>query len=419
MKASKRPVVHCIAIGSELLSADRLDTNSQEIQRILLDAGIRVGRCSVVDDDVRQIAVEVKAAVESAELVICTGGLGPTTDDVTREAVAEAAGVPLVEDPKALADIEAFFRTRGRRIAASNRRQALVPEGGEVLSNPLGTAPGFVKSVEGKPVFCLPGVPAEMRALMREAVVPRLVAAAGSLQVEIAQARVHIAGITESSVNDQIQEILSAPELRVGITAHQSIITIELSAEGEGAADRVEGVKQKLYAIFGDRIFSEGATDKVEDVVGRLLIEQGITLALAESCTGGLVGHLMTDVAGISSVFLEGVVAYSVEAKMRTLKVPEDVIQKHGQVSREVAGAMAQGVAERAGARAGIGITGIAGPGGGTPEKPVGTVHMAVFLDGKIRDKKYVLGGDRDMIKMRSARLALDLLRRTVLGLDS
>jgi nicotinamide-nucleotide amidase len=417
MKADQGPAIQCIAIGSELLSADRLDTNTHEIQGMLLEAGLRVRRCALVDDDAGEIARAVKTAAASSDAVICTGGLGPTADDVTREGVADAAGVPLVEDAAALADIEAFFRTRGRGIAASNRRQALIPEGGEKLTNPLGTAPGFVKAVRGTPVYCLPGVPSEMRALMKDGVVPRLLSGLAARPARIVQARVHIAGITESSVNDQIEEVLSTPGLLVSIMAHQSTITIKLTAEGEGAQALVDASKKKLGSIFGDRIFSEGEVQRMEEVVGKLLIERGITLGLAESCTGGLAGHLMTDVPGISAVFLEGAVAYSVEAKKRTLKVPEKVIEEHGQVSREVAKAMAKGIAERAGARAGIGITGIAGPGGGTVEKPVGTVHMAVFLDGELRDRKYVFGGDRDMIKMRSARLALDLLRRAVLGL--
>jgi nicotinamide-nucleotide amidase len=370
----------------------------------------------VIGDRADRIAAEVRAATEEADFVIVTGGLGPTEDDVTRRGVAAAGDVPLVEDRAALKQIERFFQRRNREMSESNRGQALIPQGGGLFPNPIGTAPGFELIINGHPVFCLPGVPEEMRLLMKKYVLPRLSDGKGRKQARPARVRLHLAGITESSVNEQIKGLASLADLKVGITVHHSVITIQVSARDDGGAGRLEAAREDLRKIFGNRIFGEGTDNRIEEAVGRLLIEKGITFALAESCTGGLLGHMMTSVPGISDVFLEGTVAYSVDAKMRTLAVPEKLLQEHGQVSSQVARAMAQGAAERAGARAGIGITGIAGPGGGTPEKPVGTVHMAVFLDGALWDRRYMFGGDRNMIKRRSATLALDLLRRAVLG---
>lgn len=412
---SDLPGVHLIAIGAELLSGDRLETNAHELQRMLLDAGFVTARDVVVGDDVEEIAAVVKTAAVEADVVIATGGLGPTVDDMTREAVASAAGVGLREDPRALADIEGFFEKLGREMKSSNRRQALVPEGGEVLPNPIGTAPAFRIDLEGTPVYCLPGVPQEMRVLMKEAVLPLLKKEFSNRVAVFARAKVHVMGLTESSANDRIKDLLEAADPRAGITVENSVITVSLVSD---SAEKVERARQQVLKAFGNRIIGEDGDRRIEQVVGKLLIEQGITLALAESCTGGYVGHLMTSVPGISEVFLEGAVTYSGEAKTRTLGVSGSLMEEHGQVSAEVARAMAEGAARRAGARAALGITGIAGPGGGTPEKPVGRVHMAAFFDGKVRDRMYTFTGDRKMVKLRSGHLALDLLRRTILGLE-
>ena len=418
MQEERNPQVHVIAIGAELLSADRLDTNSHEIQEFLLELGLKVERSVVVGDDALAIASVIRESAKSAGVIITTGGLGPTEDDVTREGVAEAAGVPLHEDPGALAVLERFFRERGRELKTSNRRQALIPGGGKVLPNPMGTAPAFMISVQGASVFCLPGVPAEMRHLMKEAVLPALKETLGERKGLPIRAKVVLIGLTESTVNDRIKDLLDGEDPRTGITVTDSVITISLVSEGAKAKESIEGAKRRLHERFGDRIFAEDGETRLEEVVGKLLIDREITFALAESCTGGLVSHMITQVPGISAVFIQGAVTYSGEAKTRMLGVPEELMVRHGQVSREVAEAMAMGAAERAGARAGIGITGIAGPDGGTPDKPVGLVHMAVCLDGRVREKEYRFSGDRGMIKSRAAHLALDLLRRSILGLD-
>jgi len=413
---SPGPRFHVIAVGDELLRGERTETNSREIQALLLAKGVRVSRVVVVGDEEREIAREVKASAARAEGVIVTGGLGPTEDDVTRSAVAAASGRPLREDPRALADLERFFRRLGREMKPSNRRQALVPEGAEVLPNPVGTAPAFRVPVEGTPVFCLPGVPQEMRLLMREAVLPFVERLPGA-GARPAFAAIRLIGPTESTMNDRMEDLLAAGDPRVGITVRHSVITVTLTSDGPGAAERVERARAALLERFGDRVFSPDGTEELEEAVGRLLMERGVTTAVAESCTGGLVSHLLTRVPGISAVFLEGAVTYSGEAKERRLGVPRELLERHGQVSRPAAEAMALGVARGAGARAGLGVTGIAGPGGGTAGKPVGLVHMAAVVDGTLRSAEYRFSGDRDMVQQRAARYALDLLRRTVLGL--
>ncbi len=421
MKNKRENLVRLIAIGDELLSSDRLETNSHEIQGILLDSGFETGCCMVVKDDPEEIRAAVDCATAGdARFVITTGGLGPTVDDVTREAVARAAGVQLREDPKALAEIEGFFRRLGRPMNESNRRQALVPQGAEVLPNTMGTAPAFIMSMNGTLVFCLPGVPAEMRFLMKESVILRLKETRSGNKAGPMRAKVHIIGLTESAVNDRISEILSAQDPKAGITVQNSVITISLVSEGVEARAKLDMTRKRLRDEFGIRIFSEDTDGGgcLEATVGKLLIDRKITFALAESCTGGLVGHLLTQVPGISSVFREGTVAYSGQAKVRTLEVPVEMIEKHGEVSAEVAGAMALGAAKRAGAMAGLGITGIAGPGGEGPDKPVGLVYMAACIGGHLFAKEYRFTGDRELIKMRSAYLALDLLRRAVLRFE-
>jgi len=424
MNESKILCVEILSIGTELLTGDRLESNAHRIQQFLTDRGIRVARCVVIGDDEAQIADELRSAASGRDealssrqyrALLCTGGLGPTRDDLTRRAAAAAAGVPLKLDAGSMAAIERFFRERGREPSPSNREQAYAPEGARIIPNPVGTAPGFEISLFGTPVFCLPGVPSEMERLLRDYVAPRLEALFPDRDRTLAQVVVHVAGVAESAANDRIIEFFDDPDLEVGITVHHAAIAIKLFARGEEADLRLARGKARLLEIFGDQVLSGDGEGRIWHVVGRLLMERRITLALAESCTGGLLGHLMTSVPGISSVFLEGVVAYSGEAKKRTLGVSESDILTHGQVSAEVARAMALGAAKRAGARAGIGITGIAGPDGGTPQKPVGTVHMAACLDGKIRDKVFVFSGDREMIKLRAACTALDLLRRLIL----
>lgn len=412
------PNVHLIAIGAELLSADRLETNSHEIQAQLMENGFRVGRCVVVDDRVEEITRVIRTASEEADFIITTGGLGPTEDDVTREAAAKAAGVPLEENAEALADIEQFFRVRNRDFSASNRRQALIPKGATLLRNPIGTAPSFRVKVNAATLFCLPGVPSEMRELIKKEVLPCMLQGRDPSLSRTVIATVHLCGLTESSANDQIRDILQAKDPRAGITVHSSVITLKLTSRSPDAESLVEKTKRRLYDIFGDIIFGEGDDNRIENATGRLLIDKGISFATAESCTGGLIGHLLTSVPGISQVFMEGAITYSGDVKARTLGVPQEMMESHGQVSREVAEAMALGIAKRAGTRAGLGITGIAGPTGGTPEKPVGRVHMAAALDGRATAKEYTFSGNRDQIKARSARLALNLLRRVILDAE-
>ena len=403
-----------LAVGAELLSGARLETNAHYIQRRLDPEGIRVTRVTVLEDDEAAIAGAIRSAARRADAVVVTGGLGPTEDDRTRAAAARALSVPLVEDPEALRSVEAFFTARNRPLKASNRRQALVPEGAEVIPNPVGTAPAFRVLVDEVPVFNLPGVPSEMKRILEDAVVPRLVELRGG-EVETARTKIHAVGLPESEAGDRIAGLMRGDDPRTGITVHDARLTVSLASEGPGAARRVAEAAALVREAFGKHVFAEGGEPDLEGAVGRILIRRKIPFALAESCTGGLIGHRFTEVPGISSVFMEGMVVYQGEAKQRALGVPETVLKAYGEVSAETAEAMARGAAKRAGARLALAVTGIAGPGGGTAEKPVGLVHMAVCFDDEITAKRYLFSGDRSQVKRRTATFALDLIRRVVM----
>jgi len=426
-KTSQTPDIEICTIGEELLCGDRVDTNSSEIQAMLLRSGLRTRRCTVVGDEIDAIAVIVREGARRAAAFIVTGGLGPTEDDVTREALAVAANAPLEEDPAALAGLEAFFRKVGRPILPGNRRQALIPRGAEVMPNPVGTAPGFVIKIGKCWVFCLPGVPSEMRAMMTDCVRPRLEVFFPDVP-RVVRHSVHLVGVPESVVNQRLLALMeSSADLQVGMTAHQGVVTIKLTSFAPDPVGRaaVDAGTRYVRREFGDRVLGEGEGFSLAQAVVELLIERNITLATAESCTGGLVGFLVTQVPGASRIYLEGAVTYASEAKVRTLGVPRELLAAHGEVSAEVAQAMAQGAAERAGCRAAVvgcraavAITGIAGPGGGTPEKPVGLVYIAAHLDGRTVHRRLQLVGGREVVRRRSAMAALDLLRRMVLGVD-
>jgi len=417
MPVNYLPQVQVIAVGAELLNGSRLETNSNEIQRMLMDSGFKVGRSVIVDDKVDEIVEEIRIGARKADFVIVTGGLGPTEDDITREAAAEAAGTQLIEDEGAFEDIARFFKRMKRDLDLTNRRQALIPKGGTRIVNNHGTAPAFYISIDKALVFCLPGVPSEMRFLMKDEVIPSMKEAAGDHVKRASTSKVHIIGMNESSVNSQAKKILSAKDPVAGITAHNCVISISLYSEGPGADDRVSKAEAFLHKTFGRKIYASGEDRAIEQAVGSLLIDKNITFSLAESCTGGLVGHLFTQVSGISEVFLEGVVSYSGEAKIRSLGVPLDLLETHGQVSSQTAEAMARGVVDRTGAQLGLSITGIAGPGGGTEEKPVGLVYIAVCFNNEVKVKECRFTGDRGQVKNRSAITAIGFIRSVVLGL--
>lgn len=410
-----------IAVGSELLTPHRTDTDSLFLTSRLNDAGIVVRRKVVVGDSREDLADAVASALSRADLVITTGGLGPTDDDLTREAVAGVLGLELDEDPSIVASIAARFARRGSVMPEINRRQALVPRGATVLANPAGTAPGLLIEAGDRMVVLFPGPPRELSAMFDAHFAPRLAALAGSRRLQ--RRVIKIIGRAESEVDAVASPIYtpfaSGPlPVEATILASAGQIELHLSAAGDddaAVAARLEAGVAALAEALAPFVFS---TDdrSLEAVVGGLLAARGWRVALAESCTGGRLAGRLTDVPGSSAWVVGGVVAYANEVKIAELGVPAATIDAMGAVSEPVARAMAEGVRDRLGANVGIGITGIAGPDGGTVEKPVGTVVIAVAATETLV-RTFRFSGDRELVRRHSTSTALDMLRRLLLDL--
>jgi nicotinamide-nucleotide amidase len=405
-----------IAIGSEMLGPTRVDTNSLRLTTTLETYGIQVVRKAVVGDILADLVAEIRHAAGRADLVITTGGLGPTEDDLTREALAEAFGLQLEIEPSIVARIEQRFAARGMTMPEVNRRQAYVFTGQTWLRNERGTAPGHHLEVGGNTVWSFPGVPHELDWMSATYFVPWLDGISGGA----ARWRrvLKIAGLTESGVEEMLAPYYRAyPNELLTILASAAQIEIHLVASGDEQTARAEIARREtaLRDIFGVRILGFD-DDTLESVVGDALTARSETLAVAESCTGGLLGAKITDVAGSSKYFLGGGICYTAAAKTAIAGVDPEVIRQHGEVSEEVARAMAEGIRERFGATWGLSVTGIAGPGGGSPEKPVGTVHIAVAGPSGTVHRKMWWQGPRHIIRSYSATRGLDLLRRAILG---
>ncbi len=409
-----------IAVGSELLGTTRLDTNSLFLAGSLASLGIELRAKSVVGDDRAVLAELFALALSRVDLVILTGGLGPTDDDVTRDVVADVLDLPFVEDPAIAAAIERRFARRNLRMPENNRRQARVPRGALVLENPNGTAPGLLIPHGHQVVVLLPGPPRELQPMMRRLCEGPLAGRAGAERSYTVSA--FVTGRSESHVEEAIQPIYSrwydaVPPIQTTILAAPGQIEIHLtlrSANPAAARQRLEAARGELVQAIGDAVFSTDGR-LLEEVVGDLLKARGLTIAAAESCTGGLLMSRLTDVPGSSAYVRGGVVAYSNDLKTSFVDVPEELLRAHGAVSEPVAVAMARGALSRAAADIGVGITGIAGPDGGTPEKPVGTVAIAVVGPGEgSQVRTFSFPGGRPQIKSQSAQTALDMVRRTV-----
>jgi nicotinamide-nucleotide amidase len=415
-----------IAVGSELLTPDKTDTNSLYITQVLNDLGIAVAFKSIVGDSRDELTAHVAHALSRHRVLILTGGLGPTDDDLTREVVAAHLGLPLDEDPAIVDVMQRRFAARGWRMPDNNRRQALVPRGAAVLANPHGTAPGLW--IENGPslIALVPGPPREMKPMIDGEVRARLAAHAGGIRLH--RRHLRVAGKGESAVEEIVQPIYSRwveqrPPIVTTILASLGQVELHLvtqSGDEAAAGAALDGAVQELVTALGqDLVSTEGAS--LEAVVGELLRARGWWVALAESCTGGLATSRLTDVPGSSDYVERSVVAYSNRAKVALLDVPDALIAEHGAVSEAVALAMAAGIRRRAGVNVGVAITGIAGPGGGSQEKPVGTVCIAVdgLPDGATVARQVVrtfrFPGGRDMVKSLSANWAIDLLRRYLL----
>lgn len=410
-----------IAVGSELLAPPRLDTNSLFITERLAAAGVEVRVKLVVGDRRDDIETLVRQALDRADFVILTGGLGPTDDDLTRDAVAAALGRPLREDAAVLERIRERFAARGARMPDVNRRQALVPEGAEVIENRAGTAPGLWIGVGDRVVILLPGPPGELRPMFDQVMAARIVPRAGDGRVFTRVVRV--CGRTESEVEECAFPVYSAwrddplPITTTVLTA-PAVVDLHLSVrcgDGREAVARLDEAAGQLKAVLGDDLFSDGGRP-MEAVVGDLLRERACRIGVAESCTGGLISAMLTDVPGSSDYVSLNVTCYSNEAKTRVLGVPETLLAEHGAVSEAVALAMAAGIRAPAGAEIGVGVTGIAGPAGGSDLKPVGTVVIAVVAPWGQTVRTYRFPFSRTRVRQFASLIALDLVRRMLLG---
>jgi nicotinamide-nucleotide amidase len=404
--------IEIIAVGSELLTPFYLDTNSLYLTRRLNDLGLDPSWKTVVGDDPGDLARAFRDALGRAELLFVMGGLGPTGDDLTREALAGVLERGLRFDETILEGIRERFARRGREMTASNRKQAYVIDGAEVLENRNGTAPGQWLVSGSTRIALLPGPPRELEPMCEAVLWPRLESLApGFLVRRILKAT----GLGESEAEDRIRDLYpDQKDLKLTILASPGQIELHLTSRSDrdraaarAAVDRLAG---DLRSRLGERVFSDSGED-LEQVVGRLLAASGKTLAVAESCSGGSVAERLTRVPGSSAYFLEGAVTYSNAAKIRTLGIPAALIEAHGAVSAEVAAAMAAGIRTRAGANLGVSVTGIAGPGGATEEKPVGLVFTALAWDGGVRTERNVFFGRREPIRIQSSLKALDLVR--------
>jgi nicotinamide-nucleotide amidase len=409
-----------IAVGSELLTPFRIDANSLTITERLNAVGCTVCFKAVVADNVTDLSALMARAIGEVDLVVCTGGLGPTDDDVTREALAAALGLTFTLDETILATLRARFAARGLTMAEINARQAMVPSGATVLANRVGTAPGLWVEQRGTAFLLLPGPSREMTpmldAVIAETLAPRSTGAGLFRRV------IKIIGRPESEV-----DALAAPVYRRWIDRAVPISTTILAAQGQielhfTAAAPTRAVAEEVLAaavdemvpLFGDSIYSTNG-ESLEVVLGHLLRERTLTIAVAESCTGGLLASRLTDVPGSSAYFERGAVCYTNEAKTTWLGVPAEMIAAHGAVSEPVARAMAEGIRRESGADVAVGITGVAGPEGGSPEKPVGTVAIAVLTPRGDFVRTFRFVGDRQMIKAQSAQAAMHAARLLLL----
>ncbi|MFH2037318.1 MAG: competence/damage-inducible protein A [Candidatus Zixiibacteriota bacterium] len=410
--------VELIAIGDEIITGHTVDTNTVFIAKKLAEIGLSVTYKTAVGDDLVRMEEVFHKALDRADIVIVTGGLGPTDDDITKRAIVKVFKRNLVFHEDILEDLKMRFKKRGIEMPSINQNQALLPQGATFLANSTGSALGIVIEENGKIFVSMPGVPREMQVMTADELVPFLEAKIDRCSIAIAKIRT--TGIFESALAELISPVVKIPEnVRFAYLPSYEGVDLRIIAEGKTDSECqaiVAKIKEQIYGVAGKYIYGEGDTP-IEEVVGKLLMERHSKVATAESCTAGMLAARFTDVPGSSGYFDRGVITYSNESKIEMLDVPPEIIEENGAVSSEVAEAMALGIREEAGVDYGIGITGIAGPDGGTEEKPVGTVFIAVAYPKGVVCHKFQLVNDRQINRHRSVSAALELLRRVILGI--
>lgn len=399
--------VAIITIGDEILGGFTLDSNSTWMARKLMDIGIATNWKMSVGDNAADIKEAFQISSEKSDVVLCTGGLGPTADDITMETFAEYISSELIFDEDYYERLKSIFDERGYEMPESNRSQAYLSDKGDIIPNPKGSARGVKYVADGTSYYILPGVPSEMKAMMEETILPEI---KSTVKESINVTTLRTTGMMESALYDVLQEVLTGSKVRVGFLPGFTGVDIRLSSTDR---DEVMELASAIYEKIGRTIYAED-WETLEAAVGRGLREKGLTVAVAESCTGGLLGDRFTNVPGSSDYFLGAVVSYSNEAKMKLLGVQNDTLMEHGAVSEETASEMAQGVRQILQADIGISITGISGPDGGTPEKPVGLTFIAIDYSGDVNVKRLMFLRDRRFNKELAAQTALNLVRLTM-----
>ena len=405
-----------IAIGSELLMPNFVDTNSMYLTRQLNEIGISVVMKTIVGDDENYLDQALRGCLERTPVIITIGGLGPTEDDVTKKVVARVLQRQLVLDDASLKAIEKRFKARGIEMPKNNARQALILTGSDVLENKNGTAPGLWVDAGRNHVILLPGPPSELMPMFEEGCIPKLRKLAGDMA--LARKIFRTTGLAESSLDARIAPIYQKHRnVQTTVLAKPGQVDVRLTAIGKSAADAERAVQDLAVEIekeLREYIFTN-AEQSLEEVVGTILVSKQATISVAESCTGGMLAERLTAIDGSSRYFMSGIITYSNESKISLADIPPLLLEMQGAVSEEVARGLAEGVRERIGTTIGIGVTGIAGPTGGSPEKPVGTVHIAVASPSGTRHQAFLFPGNRDRIRWQAAQAALNMTRRVLM----
>ena len=416
MKLEENSRIEIIAVGDELLTPHYQDTNSLYITQRLNDLGMEINFKSIVGDSRDDLADCIRSSLVRSDIIFLIGGLGPTEDDRTREVVASTLGKKLMFKEQILNKIKQRFERRGFEMPSVNNKQAYIIEGSSVLENKHGTAPGLWLEAGGKILILLPGPPHEIKPMFENYVWPRFL----EFQKQFMRRRVlKISGLTESKIDSLLFDIYPLqPLVKLTILAYPGQIELHLSSRSleshKKADETLDDLEHTLQKLLGENIFSSSG-EELEEVIGALLRQAQKTLSIAESCTCGLLGHRITNVPGSSDYFQQGVLTYSNDSKVQLLGIPYDLILQHGAVSHEVAEAMAIGIRKRSGSDIGLSITGIAGPNGGSPEKPVGLVYVGLAWENELEVAKNIFLGNREVIKFQSSQKALDMLRRHLL----